>query len=62
VHDLEKQGVREMRYVKVEEEVQKKDREGVEGYQRLACSSSIVAARRLRVWAAWQRALLGFGG
>jgi hypothetical protein len=32
VHDWEKQGVREMRYVKVKEEVHMRDREGVEVY------------------------------
>jgi hypothetical protein len=52
MHDWEKQGGREMRYVKVEEEVQKKDREGVEDYQRLAVLFVTVAARQLRVWAA----------
>jgi hypothetical protein len=39
VHDWEKQGVREMRYVKVKEKVQMRDREGVEVYQEPAVSS-----------------------
>jgi hypothetical protein len=39
VHDWEKQGVREMCYVKVKEEVQMRDQEGVEVYQEPAVSS-----------------------
>jgi hypothetical protein len=49
VHDWEKQGVREMRYVKVKEEVQMRDREGVDVYQEPAMSfgssSSAVISR-----------------
>jgi hypothetical protein len=50
------------RKVKVEGKVQKRDREGVEDYQRLVMLFVTVAARWLWVWAAWRRALLGFWG
>jgi hypothetical protein len=50
-----------MRYVKVEEEVQKIDWEGVKGYRKPVVLSITVAARRLRVCAAWRRVSLGFG-
>jgi hypothetical protein len=50
-----------MHYVKVEEEVQKIDREGVEGYRKPAVLSVTVAARRLQVCVAWRRVSLGFG-
>jgi hypothetical protein len=50
-----------MRCDKVEVEVQKRDRERVEGYRKPAVLSVTVAAQRLRVCAAWRQVLLGFG-